>query len=67
MIRCIFLYLDRTYVIQTPNVKSIWDMGLDLFRTHFLGNSSVDSVDDPGVEFKNSIVTALLNMIENER
>ncbi|EGC30785.1 hypothetical protein DICPUDRAFT_157447 [Dictyostelium purpureum] len=31
MIRSIFLYLDRTYVIQTQNVKSIWDLGLFYF------------------------------------
>lgn len=30
-IRSIFLYLDRKYALQNPNVKSIWDMGLSLF------------------------------------
>ena len=29
-IRSIFLYLDRSYVIQTPSVRSIWDNGLDV-------------------------------------
>lgn len=32
MIRSIFLYLDRTYVLQNPAVLSLWDMGLDIFR-----------------------------------
>ncbi|RYQ84261.1 hypothetical protein Ahy_B10g103374 [Arachis hypogaea] len=32
MIRGIALYLDRTYVKQTANVRSLWDMGLQLFH-----------------------------------
>jgi cullin-4 len=31
-IRSIFLYLDRTFVLQNAHLKSIFDMGLDLFR-----------------------------------
>ncbi|XP_057545194.1 cullin-4-like [Amaranthus tricolor] len=57
MIRGIALYLDRTYVKQTPNVKSLWDMGLQLFHKHL-------SLC-PEVEHK--IVTGLLRMIEKER
>jgi cullin-4 len=30
--RSIFLFLDRTYVLQHPTVLSIWEMGLDTFR-----------------------------------
>ena len=30
--RSIFLFLDRTYVLQHPSVLSIWEMGLDTFR-----------------------------------
>jgi hypothetical protein len=26
---CVFL---RSYALQTPGIKSIWDLGLDLFR-----------------------------------
>lgn len=33
-IRLIFLYLDRTYVITTMGVRSLFDMGLALFRQH---------------------------------
>lgn len=33
-LRNIFLYLDRSFVLQTPSLRSIWDMGLELFRTH---------------------------------
>ncbi|KAJ2741902.1 hypothetical protein GGI20_004861 [Coemansia sp. BCRC 34301] len=32
MIKCIFLYLDRTYVLQTANVSSLWSMGLSVVR-----------------------------------
>jgi hypothetical protein len=34
LIRQIFLYLDRTYVLSTSGVRSLFDMGLQLFRTH---------------------------------
>ena len=44
MIRSIFLFLDRTYVLQHPSVMSIWELGLDTFRrcilTNQLGNTS---------------------------
>merc|ERR1719318_1118870 len=36
MCRSIFLFLDRTYVLQHPGVLSIWDLGLDTFRRHIL-------------------------------
>ncbi|KAJ7544778.1 hypothetical protein O6H91_09G092800 [Diphasiastrum complanatum] len=57
MIRSIALYLDRTYVIQNSNIKSLWDMGLQLFRKHL-------SLC-PEVEHKT--VTGLLRLIEKER
>ena len=41
-IRSIFLYLDRTYVISDASVKSIFDMGLQLFRTHLATHPEVD-------------------------
>ncbi|KAL6282644.1 hypothetical protein ACE6H2_013573 [Prunus campanulata] len=56
MIRGIALYLDRTYVKQTPNVRSLWDMGLQLFRKHLSLS--------PEVEHKT--VTGLLRLIEKE-
>ncbi|KAG7012530.1 Cullin-4 [Cucurbita argyrosperma subsp. argyrosperma] len=57
MIRGIALYLDRTYVKQTPNVSSLWDMGLQLFRKHLSLSSEVE----------HKTVTGLLRMIEKER
>lgn len=34
-LRNVFLYLDRSFVLQTPSLRSIWDMGLELFRGFF--------------------------------
>ncbi|KAJ9558307.1 hypothetical protein OSB04_012921 [Centaurea solstitialis] len=57
MIRGIALYLDRTFVKQTQNVRSLWDMGLQLFRKHLSLASEVE----------HKTVFALLKMIESER
>ncbi|KAK7603535.1 hypothetical protein V9T40_003534 [Parthenolecanium corni] len=57
MIRSIFLYLDRTFVLQNASVPSIWDMGLDMFRQHIILNHLVQS----------RIVDGLLMLIEKER
>uniref|UniRef100_A0A1B6CF55 Cullin-4A n=1 Tax=Clastoptera arizonana TaxID=38151 RepID=A0A1B6CF55_9HEMI len=57
MIRSIFLYLDRTYVLQNPSIHSIWDMGLDLFRIHIVMNSLVQT----------RTVDGLLMLIDKER
>ncbi|GKU92580.1 hypothetical protein SLEP1_g6287 [Rubroshorea leprosula] len=57
MIRGIALYLDRTYVKQTPNVRSLWDMGLQLFRKYLSLSAEVE----------HKTVTGLLRMIERER
>lgn len=40
-IRSIFLYLDRTYVIADSTVRSIFDMGLQLFRLHLATHPEV--------------------------
>ncbi|KAH3815364.1 hypothetical protein DPMN_143886, partial [Dreissena polymorpha] len=57
MIRSIFLFLDRTYVLQNSAIMSIWDMGLDLFRTHIVGHHIV----------QNRTVEGLLQLIDRER
>ena len=57
MIRGIALYLDRTYVKQTQNVRSLWDMGLQLFRKHL----------SIAAEVEHKTVFGLLKMIESER
>ncbi|KAK9823559.1 hypothetical protein WJX72_003747 [[Myrmecia] bisecta] len=56
-IRSIFLYLDRTYVISTTGVRSLFEMGLQLFRTHLASH--------PQVERKT--VQGLLQLIKAER
>ncbi|KAF4527830.1 hypothetical protein B566_EDAN016314 [Ephemera danica] len=56
-IRSIFLYLDRTYVLQNATIHSIWDMGLDLFRNHIIMNQMVQT----------RTVEGLLMLIEKER
>ncbi|XP_067298437.1 cullin-4A [Pseudorasbora parva] len=57
MIRSIFLFLDRTYVLQNSLLPSIWDTGLELFRTHI--------VSDCGVQSRT--VEGILEQIERER
>ncbi|XP_076918003.1 cullin-4-like [Bidens hawaiensis] len=57
MIRGIALYLDRTYVKQTPSIWSLWDMGLQLFWKHLSQASEVE----------HKTVFGLLKMIESER
>lgn len=40
-IRSIFLYLDRTYVISTSGVRSLFEMGLQLFGGHLAQHPEV--------------------------
>mmetsp|Transcript_2995 Transcript_2995/g.4280 ORF Transcript_2995/g.4280 Transcript_2995/m.4280 type:complete len:759 (-) Transcript_2995:246-2522(-) len=56
-LRNIFLYLDRGYILQAANLRSIWDMGLDLFRTHLQSRQEVES----------KIIGGILQQIEAER
>eukprot|EP01112_Ceratiomyxa_fruticulosa_P022104 TRINITY_DN8006_c0_g2_i1.p1 TRINITY_DN8006_c0_g2~~TRINITY_DN8006_c0_g2_i1.p1 ORF type:complete len:753 (-),score=129.64 TRINITY_DN8006_c0_g2_i1:148-2406(-) len=56
-IRSVFLYLDRTFVMQSQSLRSLWDLGLYLFRTHITSNEDV---------LKKTIL-GLLQSIENER
>eukprot|EP00850_Spirogloea_muscicola_P010528 SM000062S19914 [mRNA] locus=s62:329855:335359:+ [translate_table: standard] len=57
LIRGIALYLDRTYVLANVHARSLWDMGLQLFRKHL--------ALVPDVEAKT--VTGLLRLVEKER
>ncbi|KAL1924121.1 uncharacterized protein VTP21DRAFT_7156 [Calcarisporiella thermophila] len=43
LIRSIFLYLDRTYVLQTSGLSSLWDMGLTLFRKLIMEEQDVQT------------------------
>ncbi|PIA19332.1 cullin 4 [Coemansia reversa NRRL 1564] len=42
MIRCIFLYLDRTYALNTASIESLWALGLSAVRQH-LANTNMRS------------------------
>uniref|UniRef100_H3A502 Cullin-4A n=1 Tax=Latimeria chalumnae TaxID=7897 RepID=H3A502_LATCH len=57
MIRSIFLFLDRTYVLQNSMLPSIWDMGLELFRAHIISDRVV----------QNKTIEGILLLIERER
>lgn len=58
MIRSIFLYLDRTYVLQNKNLLSIWDLGLALYREYIFE-------DEPSI--RQHSFYSLLNEIQKER
>ncbi|XP_072268575.1 cullin-4A-like [Pyxicephalus adspersus] len=57
MIRSIFLFLDRTYVLQNSLLPSIWDMGLELFRCHVISDKLVQT----------KTIDGILLLIEKER
>ncbi|KAL7684245.1 putative cullin protein, neddylation [Plasmopara halstedii] len=57
VIRTIFLYLDRTYVMQTPHIASIWDMGLNLMRDNLVQRQSLEK----------KLIDVLLELVEHER
>ena len=56
-IRSIFLYLDRTYVMQTPAIRSLWEMGLHLFRQNLEQRTDVER----------KLIDGLLHLIGRER
>jgi cullin 4 len=57
MIRSIFLYLDRTFVLQSSGVVTLWEMGLMIFRRIIL--------DVP--EILTKVAEGILRKIERER
>uniref|UniRef100_A0A8C7HRF8 Cullin 4B n=1 Tax=Oncorhynchus kisutch TaxID=8019 RepID=A0A8C7HRF8_ONCKI len=57
MIRSIFLFLDRTYVLQNSMLPSVWDMGLELFRFYIISDMKVQS----------KTIDGILLLIERER
>jgi cullin-4 len=56
-LRSIFLYLDRTYVMQAVSKKSLWEMGLQIFHRHLQQRAEVTR----------KTVQGLLTLIESER
>lgn len=57
MICQIFLPLDRGYVLNNPLILSIWDMSLELFKTHVISNKMVQY----------RCIKGILQLIEKER
>lgn len=57
IIRNLFLYLDRSYVIKDPSLRSLWDMGLSLFRKYLQANPDIES----------KIINGFLFIIKQER
>lgn len=57
MIRDIFLHLDRTYVLQQTAVKSIWDLGIQLFRIEIFKDGDII----------NKTIDGVLELIKRER
>jgi hypothetical protein len=49
--------IDRSYALQTMGVKSLWDLGLQLFR---------DSLET-NAEVLNKLILALLSAVDAER
>jgi cullin-4 len=57
MIRGIYLFLDRKFVLSDTTVMSIWDLGIDKFKNYFLSNTVVQK----------RTVSEILTLIERER
>eukprot|EP00879_Flechtneria_rotunda_P031663 GHRR01034612.1.p1 GENE.GHRR01034612.1~~GHRR01034612.1.p1 ORF type:complete len:688 (+),score=269.23 GHRR01034612.1:951-3014(+) len=57
LIRSIFLYLDRAYVMSLPGLRSLFDTGLASLRQHLAAHSQVES----------HILRGLLDLVERER
>ncbi|CAO2622578.1 CUL4B [Lemmus lemmus] len=63
MIRSIFLFLDRTYVLQNSMLPSIWDMGLELFRAHIISDQKVQTKTIDAID--RSLLRSLLSMLSD--
>ncbi|KAI6205209.1 CULLIN-2 domain-containing protein [Aphelenchoides besseyi] len=57
MIQNVFMYLNRTFVLQNPTVLSLWEIGLNTFRAVV--------VDEPKI--RKHLFDFLLRIIETER
>jgi cullin-4 len=58
LIRKIFMFLDRTFVIQNRSIKSLWDLGLQTFARYFEQEKDV-------IEVK--VISDFLECLENDR
>ncbi|KAJ3214154.1 hypothetical protein HDU67_002014 [Dinochytrium kinnereticum] len=44
LIRNVFMYLDRTYILRNSEVKSVIELGHDLFRQHFFNSPDIKDI-----------------------
>ncbi|VDN05738.1 unnamed protein product [Thelazia callipaeda] len=56
-VRSVFLYLDRTFILQNASVMSLWDLGLEIYRDEVMHCGHVRKRSTEG----------LLKIIEEER
>ncbi|KAL8293161.1 hypothetical protein RQP46_000855 [Phenoliferia psychrophenolica] len=57
LVRAIFLHLDRTFVLQSTGLLSLWDLGLDSFRHSVIEDEQVGG----------RVTSALIAVIKRER
>mmetsp|Transcript_6817 Transcript_6817/g.11308 ORF Transcript_6817/g.11308 Transcript_6817/m.11308 type:complete len:677 (+) Transcript_6817:301-2331(+) len=57
VVRNIFLYLDQSYVLNSPGRKSIWEMGVSLFRERLECKQDIEK----------KLLTGILSSINAER
>jgi len=57
VIRSIFLYLDRCYVLLVPGLRNIWQLGLHFFRKHIKSTPLIE----------NKLTRGILDLIKQER
>jgi cullin-4 len=57
VVRNIFLYLDQSYVLNSPGRKSIWEMGVSLFRERLEYKQDLEK----------KLLTGILSTINSER
>ncbi|VDK49594.1 unnamed protein product [Anisakis simplex] len=76
MIRSVFLYLDRTFVLQNSSVASLWDVGLEIFRDVIMNNDCIRKratngimklieTERGGAQIDRQLVRSLLRMMSN--
>lgn len=71
-IRSIFLYLDRSHVLQTPGLQPLWEMGLALFRQQLAQqgqqpDSGMGMGMGMGVGVEARVIRGLLDLVERQR
>ena len=68
-LRSVFLYLDRSYVLHLSTVHSLWEMGLQIIRKHFLQQSdaATNTPQASQSQVEGRTRQAILTLIEKER